>query len=105
MVITLSSACGPGVEPQPTPPEPGDNQLPVISSLIPAQIQVHPSSIIEIQCVASDPDGDKISYEWSSTGGKFSGTGPTVSWIAPEDYGNYSIKVTVKDGKGGITLK
>jgi hypothetical protein len=53
--------------------------------------------------VASDPDGDSISYAWSTTGGRFSGAGPTVSWVAPEDYGTYDVTVTVKDGKGGIT--
>ena len=106
MVIVLSSACGPGAEPQPqppAPPEPGGNQPPVISSLTSAQTQVYPSSIIEIECVASDPDGDAISYEWSTTGGKFSGAGPVVSWVAPEHLGNYDITVTIKDGKGGIT--
>jgi len=104
MVIVLGSACGPSAEPQLTPPEPSDNQPPVISSLTPAQTQVYPSSVTEIRCVASDPDNNNISYEWSCTGGKFSGTGkPVLSWIAPEKLGSYDIKVTVKDGKGGIT--
>jgi hypothetical protein len=96
----VSGACIPSA-PQSTP-TPGANQPPVISSLTSAQTQVLPSSIIEIRCVASDPDGDNMSYEWSTTGGRFSGAGPTVSWIAPEDYGTWDVKVTVKDGKGGI---
>ncbi|MCK4403025.1 MAG: PKD domain-containing protein [Dehalococcoidia bacterium] len=81
------------------------NQPPVISSLTPAQSQVYPLSIIEIQCVASDPDGDAISYAWSTTGGKFTGTGPTVSWIAPEHYGPYEVTVTVQDDGGNSTIK
>jgi len=114
MAIMLSSACGPGAAPPPAQPEPGPgpapapaepggNQPPEISSLTPAQANVLPLAIIEIQCVASDPDGDAISYEWSTTGGSFSGTGPTVSWVAPEHYGDYNATVTVKDGKGGVT--
>jgi len=111
MVIVLGSACGPGAAPSPSPSpsptpapsKPGGNQSPVISSLVSSQTQVYPSSIIEIRCDASDPDGDAVSYEWSAIGGSFSGTGPVVSWKAPKDYGNYDVKVTVKDGKGGIT--
>ncbi len=104
-VVVASSACGPGAEPTPTP-GPGGNQPPVISSLTPERMQVPPSSIgsqsiIEIRCVASDPDGDAVSYGWASTGGKFSGTGPVVSWVAPEHLGDYDVTVTVEDGKGG----
>jgi len=107
-LLIVSSACEPGEEATPTPtptPEPGINQPPVISSLTPAQSQVYPLSIIEIQCVASDPDGDAISYAWSTTGGKFTGTGPTVSWIAPEHYGTYEVTVTVQDDRGNSTIK
>lgn len=103
-LLIVSSACEPGEEATPTP-EPGINQPPVISSLTPAQSQVYPLSIIEIQCVASDPDGDAISYAWSTTGGKFTGTGPTVSWIAPEHYGTYEVTVTVQDDRGNSTIK
>jgi len=107
-IVVVSSACGPSVEPTPTP-EPGVNQPPVIASLTPEQMQVLPSSvgsqsIIEIRCVVSDPDGDAISYGWSTTGGKFSGTGPVVSWVAPEHLGDYDVTVTVKDGKGGSAV-
>jgi len=107
LIIALSSACGPGPEPTPTPtptPTPGGNQPPIISSLTPAQTQVLPSDIIEIRCDASDPDGDTISYEWATTGGRFTENGrPVISWIAPKDYGTYDITVTVKDNKGGVT--
>ena len=106
LTITICSACGPGAEPTPPTPTPtppsSANQPPEISSLTPAQTQAYPSDMIEIQCNASDADGDTISYEWSTTGGKFTGTGPTVSWVAPEQYGDYTITVIVKDGKGGI---
>jgi len=103
-----SGACGPGAEPTPTP-GPGGNQPPVITSLTPERMQVLPSSvgsqsIIEIRCVASDQDGDAVSYRWASTGGKFSGTGPVVSWIAPEHLGDYDVTVTVEDGKGNSAV-
>lgn len=116
IVIMLSIACGPGEAPspppQPTPaaPEPSANQPPVILSLTSSQTEVYLSAQadvyprrIEIRCDASDADGDAISYEWSATGGSFTGTGPTVSWMAPKQYGNYDVTITAKDGKGGIT--
>jgi hypothetical protein len=43
-----------------------------------------------------------MSYEWATTDGSLTGSGPTVSWVAPEQYGNCDVTVTVKDGKGGI---
>jgi len=112
-MVIVGSACSPSAEPTPTPapaptptpaPAPSANQAPKISGLTTPQTQTYPSNIIdEIKCNASDPDGDSLTYDWSTTGGKFTGTGPTVSWVAPENYGDYDITVTVKDGKGGIT--
>ena len=108
-MLIVGIACGPGGETTPTP-EPGGNQPPVISNLTPAQTQVLPStakspSIIVIECVASDPNGDTVSYEWATTGGKFSGSGATISWVAPEHLGDYKVTVTVEDGKGASAVE
>ncbi len=111
VMVIAGSACGPGEEATPAetpsvppaPSEPGANQPPEISSLTPAQTQVYPSSTVEIRCDASDPDGDTLTYDWASTGGAFYGTGSVVSWAAPEQYGDWDITVTVKDGKGNTT--
>jgi hypothetical protein len=54
-----------------------------------------------ISCVASDADGDSLSYDWTATGGTITGEGSTISWIAPSAEGDYIIAVTVSDGKGG----
>jgi hypothetical protein len=99
----LGSACGPKqTAPQPqTPSSPGGNRAPVISNLTAAKLQVYPSGTTEIQCVASDPDGDRIDFQWNTTGGSFSGAGPTVIWQAPKNYGTYTVVVIVSDGKGG----
>ena len=108
-VLLMSIACGNSVEPTPQP-GPGGNQPPVISSLTPERTQVLPStvqspSIIVIECVASDPNGDTLSYEWATTGGKFSGDGATISWVAPEHLGDFKVTVTVEDGKGASTVQ
>lgn len=52
--------------------------------------------------MASDPDDDTMSYQWAATGGDFSGSGPTLSWVAPDEYGDWSITVTVRDDQGGV---
>ncbi len=53
-----------------------------------------------IRVNATDPDGDTLSYSWTSSGGKIDGSGDTVTFdatgIAP---GEYTITVTVSDGK------
>ena len=54
-----------------------------------------------IECVASDPDGDELSYLWSATQGSISGQGSTVTWTAPNTCGDYTVAVTVEDGRGG----
>jgi len=108
-MLVVSTACSGGEAPSPSPtpspaPAPGGNQAPAISSLSAPQTEVYPSTVVtEIRCDASDPDGDAITYDWSATGGSFTGSGTVVSWVAPESYGDYTITVSIRDGKGGIT--
>ena len=99
-VAMLGSACGPSKPPS-SPPAPSGNQPPVISSLKAAQMSVYLSGSTEIQCAASDPNGDLLSFKWACSGGSFSGAGPSVVWSAPPKYGSYDVTVTVEDGKGG----
>jgi hypothetical protein len=61
---------------------------------------VIPSGTTQILCVASDPDGDALSYNWSASGGTISGTGAAVNWTAPDFSGSYNITVRVTDGRG-----
>ena len=106
LIIVLCVACGPSAapaSPPPTakaPPSPGGNQPPIISSLTAAQMSVYPSGTVQIQCVAADPNGDKLNFTWSATGGNFSGAGSVITWQAPQQYGTYTISVNVDDGKG-----
>ncbi len=105
MLILVGSACGPSAAPSAAPAPnpssaPGGNQPPVISSLTAAQMSVIPSGTIQLQCVATDPNGDKLNFTWSATGGTFSGSGSLINWQAPQQTGAYNINVTVDDGKG-----
>jgi len=77
------------------------NQPPVIVSLTSEWERVKKASTSTIECIASDPDGDELSYIWSEDGGNISGEGPVVTWVAPNAYGTYTVTVTVTDGRGG----
>ena len=108
IAIVLGSACGPSKTPPSAPapqtaPTPTGNQPPIISSLTPSQTQVYPSGTVEIQCIAADPNGDRINFTWSAEAGSINGAGTSVTWQAPNKYGTYKVTVTVDDGKGAST--
>ena len=77
------------------------NRLPVITSVTANPSTVGSGGRSTITCVASDPDGDSLSYTWEATGGSVPSSGNPVIWTAPSAPGSYTIKVTVADGRGG----
>jgi hypothetical protein len=77
------------------------NRLPAITNLEAGTEWVGPSDSLELTCIASDADGDVLSYEWVTTGGGVSDTGAAAIWTAPEEVGMYEITVRVDDGHGG----
>ncbi len=102
VMVMFGVACG--QQPPPvTPSTPSGNQSPEISSLTanPPGVSCGGSSMVK--CIATDPDGDAVYYSWSASGGDISGSGDTVTWIAPNESGNYNITVVVSDDKGGET--
>jgi predicted secreted protein len=76
------------------------NNVPTINNLSASPAWAQPSGSLNLTCDATDPDGDELSYEWTASGGNFSGTGPAVSWAAPQEVGVYNITVVVRDGHG-----
>jgi hypothetical protein len=76
------------------------NHRPVISRLLADSAWTTPSGSLQVTCTASDPDGDEMSYAWSTTGGVVAGEGASVTWIAPERAGYYYVTVNVTDGRG-----
>ena len=78
-----------------------ENHPPEIVDLSASEEWIIPSGNCTISCEASDPDNDSLSYEWLASGGNITGEGDTVTWVAPEDIGDYNITVVVTDGLGG----
>ncbi|UCC78616.1 MAG: PKD domain-containing protein [Candidatus Zixiibacteriota bacterium] len=79
------------------------NRAPVIQSLTAPEI-VLPNSIAEITCIATDEDGDLLTYTWSAESGSFpEGTsGSVVQWQAPAEFGEYYVRVLVDDGRESV---
>lgn len=77
------------------------NHPPVIESLTAGRSTIKQAESTPVKCIASDPDGDELSYEWSSIAGNFSGKGPAVTWISPNSCATFTISVTISDGRGG----
>jgi len=93
ITILLHLACS---SDSPTEPE---NSAPVISSLTANPSSVTTGNVTTITAIATDPDGDNLTYTWTTTQGTFSSTtGSSVQWTAPSTPGNYSVTCTVNDG-------
>ena len=104
-IILLTSACNLTSPPPPPPPLPPVNQPPVIDSLSADKTEVPTSTEVQLVAQASDPDGDTLTYQWSTSGGTFSGEGSNVTWTAPATSDNYTVTVTVSDDKGDTASK
>ncbi|MCF8395578.1 MAG: PKD domain-containing protein, partial [Melioribacteraceae bacterium] len=76
------------------------NEAPVINNLEAEPRKVDLGGTSEIICIASDEDGDEITYEWSCTNGIITGSGTNINWTAPVEEGNYFIKCKVTDPTG-----
>ncbi len=79
------------------------NHAPTISRVSARPRKINLNSNSQANCTASDPDGDSLTYSWSSNAGVFTGSGSNVVWTSPSVAGNYVLYVTVNDGRSGLT--
>ena len=84
-------------------PAPPPNRPPVFNGPIQANPPVlEPGQTTNLTAPATDPDGDTITYAWTSPAGTFSTqSGMNTQWTAPPQEGNYPLTVTANDGRGG----
>jgi hypothetical protein len=74
------------------------NEAPVITSLSASSTTTTEKQPVTLVVVASDPEGDGLSYEWIAPSGSFNTThSDTVIWTAPEEEGIFSITLRVDD--------
>jgi outer membrane protein OmpA-like peptidoglycan-associated protein len=77
------------------------NKPPTIDCLT-TTMDVASGGSIELSAKAADPDGDKLTYTWTATGGSVSGSGESATYNASGvKAGSYTVTVTVDDGRGG----
>ena len=82
-----------------------ENRAPVIDSLTADPPVVVQGENTTVECVASDPDGDELHFEWMAAEGNFSGQGARVTWTAPMACEYQTVTVTVADGRGKETVR
>jgi len=73
---------------------------PIIDRVVALRNQIPPNDTTTVRVEARDPQGEALSYEWSSQSGMLSSsTGQRVLWTAPANAGNYGVRVKVRNGK------
>jgi hypothetical protein len=87
--------------PTPPAPPPQQNRVPVITSVtVTPTFGIADLQAFSFNAIASDPDGDALSYAWNAAGNPESGAAPPpIIFVSPG--GSGSATVTVTDGKGG----
>ena len=75
---------------------------PPTASLSIERSPILPGERTGVTCNGSDPDNDPLTYSYTTTGGQITGSGSNVQFdstgLRP---GNYTVKCTVNDGRGG----
>jgi len=84
-------------------PPPPPNRSPVAScSAERTMIYAGSGDFVVVRTDASDPDGDPLTYRWTTDGGTVDGTGPEARWNSRgTNPGTFTVRVRVEDGRGG----
>ena len=73
------------------------NAAPQISTIQKSVAYTATNGTVQLTALATDPNGDPITYTWTATGGTFNGTTKTVAWTAPNTEGVFQITVKATD--------
>ena len=92
----------PAAGPPPAAPAPAANAAPSVRARCePCTVESGGTAMLRAE--ASDPDGDRLSFRWSTSGGTIGDTRAEVTdWRAETAPGLITFTVTVDDGRGGV---
>jgi outer membrane protein OmpA-like peptidoglycan-associated protein len=90
------------IEVPPPPPTQVVNRNPTVSCEV-EKSQILPGETVRCRATGSDPDGDSLTYSWTATAGRVTGSGAEATFdstgvAAPA---TVTITVTASDGRGG----
>jgi hypothetical protein len=74
---------------------------PIIASVIPTPETVSIGQMSNLTCSASDPNSSPLTFSWNVSAGTIKGSGSTVSWILPNQIGQYTATCTVTNAGAG----
>jgi Big-like domain-containing protein len=101
--LLLLGACGKNGSAPTVPGGGGGNHNPTTNLNI-DQTHLGYGRTAQLTVIASDPDGDQLTFSWSATLGTVTSSGPTATaatFTAGTQWGQASVTVTAADGRGG----
>ena len=98
----LSISCGPAASPQTIEQTTPQENNPPTNVFIEGPAEIKPGTEVELACAARDKDSDILTFTWIADNSTITGDGRIVKWVVPNTVGEYSVNVSVSDGKGGV---
>ena len=80
------------------------NEPPVVRSLTAQPAELLPEESAVLSCDAYDIEGQLIDYEWIAPSGEIIGSGPSVTWRAPDRPGDHRVALRVSDELGSASI-
>jgi len=106
LILTIATLYASCVQPESITSSTAGNTTPVIKSVFVDPLFVKVGATAVVKVTAEDPDGDELSYEWTTAIGDIIGSGSEVRYSAAYCcLGINVITVTVADYKGAKTSK